>query len=118
MQDVRSRSWRILMEQRRLVVGRTVNNVRFVISDHPVLYCNSVPGTGSTLANPHLQVWTPLSPRYVLGLVDPSDVLPGTVVSVNSDRVRERNEWLFRDCNVCAGSTSADLSFLVSRCEH
>ena len=118
IQDVRSPSWRILMEQRRLVVGRAVNNVRFVISDHPVLYCNSVPGTGTTLANRHLQVWTPLSPRYALGLVDPSDVLPGTVVPLSSDRVLEWNESLFRDSRVCAGSTSADLSFLVSRCEH
>ena len=118
MQDVRSRSWRILMEQRRLVIGRAVNNVRFVISDHPVLYCNSVPGTGSTLANPHLQVWTPLSPRYALGLADPSDLRPGTLVPLSSDRVQEWNESLFRDCRVCAGRTSADLSFLVSRCGH
>ena len=119
IQDVRSPSWRILMEHRRLVVGRAVNNVRFVISDHPVLYCNSVPGTGSTLANPHLQVWTPLSPRYALGLVDPSGHLrPGAVVSVNSDRVLEWNESLFRDCSVCAGRISSDLSILVSRCEN
>ena len=46
VQDFNSPSWRILMEQRRLVVGRAVNNVRFVISDHPVLYCPSVPGSG------------------------------------------------------------------------
>ena len=118
-QDVQSLSWRLLMEQRRLVVGRAVNNVRFVISDHPVMYCNSVPGTGSTLANPHLQVWTPISPRYALGLVHPSGTLrPGAVVSLGSDRVREWNEWLFRHCVVCAGRTLADLSFLVSRCGH
>ena len=116
MQDARSRSWRILMEQRGLVVGRAVNNVRFVVSDHPVLYCNSVPGSGSTLANPHLQVWTPLSPRYALGLVDPSDLRPGTVVSLNSDRVGEWNESLFRDCRVCAGRTRTDLSSLLSSC--
>ena len=114
MQDVGSRSWRILMEQRRLVVGRAANNVRFVISDQPVLYCNSVPGSGSTLANRHLQLWTPVSPRYALGLVDPSDLSPGTVVSLSSDRVQEWNESLFRDCRVCAGRTSSDLSFLVS----
>ena len=57
MQDVSSPSWRILMEERGLVVGRAVNNVRFVISDEPVLYCNAVPGSGSTLANRHLQLW-------------------------------------------------------------
>ena len=118
MQDVGSRSWRILMEQRRLVVGRAVNNVRFVISDQPVLYCNSVPGSGSTLANRHLQLWTPVSPRYALGLVDPSDLSPGTVVSLNSDKVRKWNESLFRDCRVCAGRTRTDLSFLLSICEN
>ena len=102
------------MEQRRLVVGRAVNNVQFVISDQPVLYCNSVPGSGSTLANRHLQLWTPLSPRYALGLVDPSDLSLGTVVPLSSDRVQEWNESLFRGCRVCAGRTSSDLSFLVS----
>ena len=117
-QDVQSLSWRLLMEQRRLVVGRAVNNVRFVISDHPVMYCNSVPGTGSTLANPHLQVWTPISPRYALGLADPSDIRPGAVVPLSSQRVQEWNESLFRHCRVCAGRTSADLSFLVSTCGH
>ena len=118
IQDVRSLSWRILMEQRRLVVGRAVNNVRFVISDHPVLRCNSVPSIGTTLANPHVQLWTPMSPRYALGLVDPSDVRPGAVVSVSSDQVMEWNESLFRDSRVCAARTRADLSFLVERCEH
>ena len=118
MQDFNSPSWRILMEQRRLVVGRAVNNVRFVISDHPVLYCPSVPGSGGTLAKPHLQLWTPLSPRYALGLVDPSDLRPGAVVSLNSDKVREWNESLVRDCRVFAGCTLSDLSFLVSSCEN
>ena len=113
MQDVSSPSWRILMEERGLVVGRAVNNVRFVISDEPVLYCNAVPGSGSTLANRHLQLWTPLSPRYALGLVDPSDLSPGTVVSLSSERVQEWNASLFRDCRVCAGRTRSDLSFLV-----
>ena len=84
MQDGSSPSWRILMEERCLVVGRAVDNVRFVISDHPVLRCNSVPGSGSTLANPHLQLWTPLSPRYALGLVDPSAFTPGTVAYLDS----------------------------------
>ena len=114
-QDVRTLSWRILMEQRRLVVGRAVNNVRFVITDHPVLRCNSMPGTDMTLANPHVQFWTPLSPKYALGLVDPCDVRPGAVISVGSDRVLEWNESLFRDSRVCAGRTPADLSFLVER---
>ena len=115
--DFNSPSWQILMEQRGLVVGRAVNNVRFVISDHPVLYCNSVPGTGSTLANPHLQLWSPLSPRYALGLVDLSDLRPGTVVSLDSDKVREWNQSLFQGSRVCAGKTRGDLSVLVPSSE-
>ena len=118
MQDFNSRSWRILMERRRLVVGRAVNNIRFVISDDPVMYCNSMPSMGSTLGNPHLEVWTPFSPRYALGLVNPSDVPPGAVVSLNSDKVREWNESQVRDCRLyVAGRTYSDLTSLVTSCE-
>ena len=112
-QDPSSPSWKILMEQRGFVVGRAVNNARFVISDNPVLRCNSVPGTGGTLRNPHVQLWSPISPRYALGLVDPSDQAPGSVVSLNSDIVREWNSSMFQESRICAGKSYGDLSALV-----
>ena len=111
--DVTTPSWKILMEQRGFVVGRAVNAVRFVISDNPVLRCNSAPGTEGSLGNPHVQLWTPISPRYVLGLVDPSDLAPGAVVNLSSDIVREWNASMFQDSRMCAGKSIGDLSSLV-----
>ena len=116
-QDVSSPAWKILMEKRGFVVGRVVNNSRFVISDNPVLRCNSIPGTGRTLHNPHVQLWSPISPRYALGLVDPSDLDPGSVVSLSSDTVREWNASMFEGSRMCAGKSFGDLSALVQRLE-
>ena len=41
------------------------------------------------------------SPDDLVGLVDPSDVPPSAVVSLNSDKVREWNESQVRDCRLC-----------------
>ena len=115
--DPKSRSRVILDQERILVFGEVQARECLVISDAPVLRCvvPSAHGSDMKLSNPGVQLWTPLSPRFAMGLVHPNDSTSARNIPLPPGKVREWNDALVGQSSMIASVCKRHLQELVSR---
>lgn len=86
---------------------------QFVLGSYPVIRLDD--GQGNKLGSKEVELWIPMSPQRMLGLVHPKKNTSRMPIGLPADKVREINEYVFKTSTELASANFDLLASLMRR---